>query len=77
MAIGFLNGLGGCTPIMELTQLVRHVRQGLCPSGTDGRWAVRDAPDHGHWERRLHLLDPGCQIGVGGREHTPGQEDLA
>jgi hypothetical protein len=42
MAIGFINGFGGFTQIMELTQLVRHVRQGLGHSGTDGGLAVRD-----------------------------------
>ena len=77
MAIGFIDGLGGFTQIMELTQLVRHIRQGLRHGGTDGRLAVRDDPDNGHWERLLHLLDQGCQIVVGSREQTPGQEDLA
>jgi hypothetical protein len=40
---------------MELTQLVRHIRQGLGDSGTDGGLAVRDDPDHRHLERLLHL----------------------
>jgi len=77
MAIGFIDGLGGFTQIMELTQLVRHARQGLCHGGTDGGLAVRDGPDNGHRESLLHLLDQVCQIVVGGREQTPGQEDLA
>ena len=77
MAIGFIDGLGGFTQIMELAQLGRHARQGLCHGGTDGGLAVRDAPDNGHRESLLHLLDQVCQIVVGGREQTPGQEDLA
>jgi hypothetical protein len=40
---------------MEMTQLVRHVRQGLGHGSTDGGLAVRDDPDYGHLERLLHL----------------------
>ena len=72
MAIGFIDGLGGCTQIMEMTQLVRHVRQSLGHGSTDGGLAVRDDPDNGHRERLLHLLDQVGQIVVGGREQTPG-----
>ena len=77
MAIGFRDGLGSFTQIMELAQLVRHARQGLCHGGPDGGLAVRDDPDNGHRERLLYLLDQECQIVVSGREQTPGQEDLA
>jgi len=66
MAIGFRDGLGGFTQRMELTQLVRHIRQGLRHGCTDGGLAVRDDPDNGHLERLLHLLDHVCQIVVGG-----------
>jgi hypothetical protein len=55
MAIGFIDGLGGFTEIMEMTQLVRHVRQGLGHGSPDGGLAVRDDPDYGHLERLLHL----------------------
>jgi len=55
MAIGFIDGLGGFTQIMEMTQLVRHVRQGLSHGSTDGGLAVRNDPDDGHLERLLHL----------------------
>ena len=72
MAIGFLDGLGSFTPIMELTQLVRHAWQGLGHGSTDGGVAVRNDPDNGHREGLLHLLDQVCQIVVGGREQTPG-----
>jgi hypothetical protein len=77
MAIGFIDGLGGFTQIMELTQLVRHIRQSLRHGRTDGGLAVRDDPDNGHRESPLHLLDQVCQIVMGGREQTPRQEDLA
>ena len=77
MAIGFIDGLGSFTQVMELTQLVRHARQGLCHGGTDGGLAVRNDPDNGHREGLLHLLDQVGQIVVGGREQTPGQENLA
>jgi hypothetical protein len=66
LTIGFIDGLGGFTQRMELTQLVRHIRQGLRHGGTDGGLAVRDDPDHGPLERLLHLLDHVCQIVVGG-----------
>jgi hypothetical protein len=56
MAIGFIDGLGGFTQIMEMTQLVRHVRQGLGHGSTDGGLAVRDDPDYRHLERLLHLV---------------------
>jgi hypothetical protein len=77
MAIGVIDGLGGFTQIMELTQLVRHARQGLRHGCPDGGLAVRDDPDNGHLESLLHLLDQLCQSVVGGREQTPGQEYLA
>jgi hypothetical protein len=66
MAIGVIDGLGGFTPIMELTPWVRHARQGLCHGGTAGGLAVRDAPDHGPLESLLPLLDQVCQSVVGG-----------
>jgi hypothetical protein len=55
MAVGFIDGLGGFTQIMELTPLVRHVRQGLGHGSPDGGLAVRDDPDDGDLERLLHL----------------------
>src|SRR5215475_12135666 len=55
MAVGFIDGLGGFTRIMEMTQLVRHGRQGLGHGSTDGGLAVSAAPDYGHLERLLHL----------------------
>ena len=66
LTIGFRDGLGGFTQRMELTPLVRHIRQGLRHGCTDGGWAVRDDPDHGHLERLLHLLNHVCQSVVGG-----------
>ena len=66
MAIGFRDGRGGFTQRMALTPLVRPSRQGLRHGGTDGGLAIRDAPDHGHLERLLHLVDPVCQSVVGG-----------
>jgi hypothetical protein len=55
MAVGFIDRLGGFTQIMEMTQLVRHPRQGLGHGGTDGGLAVSDDPDHGYLEGLLHL----------------------
>ena len=55
VAVGFRDGLGGFTQIMEMTQLVRHGRQGLGHGSTDGGLAVRAAPDYGHLECLLHL----------------------
>ena len=55
MAVRFIDRFGGFTQIMELTQLVRHIRQGLGHGGPDGGLAVRDDPDHGHLERLLYL----------------------
>ena len=75
MAIGFRDGLGSFTQRMELAQLVRHARQGLCHGGPDGGLAIRDAPDNGHWERLLYLLDQECQRVGSSREQTPGVYD--
>ena len=36
------------SPVMEMTQLVRHTRQGLRHSRADGGLAIRDNPDNGH-----------------------------
>lgn len=55
MAVGFIDGLGGFTQIMEMTQLVRHGRQSLSHGSTDGGLAVRDDPDYGYLKRLLHL----------------------
>jgi hypothetical protein len=66
MAIGLIDGLRGFTQIMELTQLVRHPRQGLRHSRADGGLAVADAPHNRHVERLLYLLKEGRQIRVGG-----------
>jgi hypothetical protein len=65
-AIGLIEGLGGFTPIMAMTQRVRHTRQGLRHSGTAGGLAVADAPNKRHLERLLHLLNEVRQLLVGG-----------
>ena len=54
MALGLIAGLRGFTPIMELTPLVRHTRQGLRHSRADGGLAVADAPPNRHVERLLY-----------------------
>lgn len=66
LAIGLIDGLRGFTQIMEMTQLVRHTRQGLRHSGTDGGLAVADDPNKRHLESLLHLLNEVRQILVGG-----------
>lgn len=55
MAIRFTDRLGGFTRIMELTQLVRHVRQDLGHGGPERGLAVREDSDDGHLERLPHL----------------------
>jgi hypothetical protein len=57
MAIGLIDGLRGFTQIMEMTQLMRHTRQGLRHSRADGGLAVADDPYNRHVERLLHLLN--------------------
>ena len=42
MAIGFIDGLGSFTQIMELTQLVRHIREHLRNGTADRQLAVRN-----------------------------------
>ena len=66
MAIGLIDGLRGFTQIMEMTQLVRHTRQGLRHSGADGGLAVADDPNNRYRESLFHLLNKGCQILMGG-----------
>lgn len=55
MAVGFIDGRGGFTQRMEMTQWVRHGRQGWGHGSPDGGLAVSDAPDYGHLEGLLHL----------------------
>ena len=65
MAIGFIDGLGGFTQIMEMTQLVRHGRQDLGHGSPDGGLAIRDNPDYGHLERLLGDLRKAGQASIG------------
>ena len=66
MASGLIDGLRGFTQIMEMTQLVRHTRESLRHSGTDGRLAVADDSNNRHLESLLHLVNEVRQILVGG-----------
>jgi len=76
MAGGFRDGLGGGTPVREMTQWVRHGRQGLGHGSTEGGRAVRDDSDYGPLERLLHLASECRQIVLGGRQQTPSEEYL-
>jgi hypothetical protein len=76
VAVGFLERRGGFTPRREMPPLVRHPRQGLGHGGTDGGWAVRDAPDSGSLECLLHRASERRQVVWGGRQPTPSQESL-
>lgn len=66
MAIGLIDGLRGFTQVVEMTQLVRHAREGRRHSGADRGLAIADDSNNRHLERLLYLLDEVRQILVGG-----------
>ncbi len=77
MPVRFVGRPGRLTQVVELAQLMRHARQFLGHGLADRLLAVRDDARDRHWQGLAHLGQQRRQIGAGGGEQAPGQEDFA
>jgi hypothetical protein len=74
VAVRLVHRLGGFVEVREVTQLVRHLGQGVGHGPADGVLAVGDPPDKRDGQRLLDRLDQGGQVFLGGRQQAVGQE---
>lgn len=76
MAVRRIDGLGGLTEIVDMTQLRGHRREGRGHGTPDRQWASRDDADDGDAQGRAHRLQQDRPVVLGGRQHATRHEHL-
>ena len=68
MAICLVDRFCGFMEIMEVTELMRHLREDTCHSAADRQLSIGDHPSNRHSDGLLDLGEEGCESLLGRRQ---------
>ena len=76
MTVGIVDGLGCLAEVMEVTQLVGHMREHFCNGTADGQLAIRNEADNRYRQALPHGPEQDGEVRLGRGQHTAGEEDF-